>query len=87
LNKKLAAPIYKTEIKGRDHAKPSARKGGTNFADKRRSLGPYSLLEDYGHGVYYAIFRLQNFIHLFMENTVQIHITIKTKVKLPPVLN
>jgi hypothetical protein len=28
-------------------------KVGTSFADKRRLLGGYSLLEDYGHGVYF----------------------------------
>jgi hypothetical protein len=34
-----------------DHATPSTRKVGTNFTDKRRSLGQYTSLADYGHGV------------------------------------
>jgi hypothetical protein len=49
LNEKVAAPDKKTEvttggIRCADHATPSIRKVGTNFADKRRSFGGYSLV-------------------------------------------
>jgi hypothetical protein len=54
---KVAAPVKKTEntAVGIRHADHLLSRVGTNFADKRRSLGRDGAIADSGHGVCFAV--------------------------------
>jgi hypothetical protein len=69
LDRKVAAPVYKTEntavgIRHAAHVAPYILKSWHHFADKRRSLGWYSSLAGSDHGVLRILFyRIEGYVN------------------------
>jgi hypothetical protein len=57
---------------------PSIRKIGTNFADKRRSLGRYSSLADSGRGVCFLVFFFTKYGPSIKLNCAEVYDSILT---------